>query len=102
MKACGERKTRVNNDRLRTDLPIARKHILKGHRDNITKICFHKEFDVVISSSEDATVRVWDFESGSVENVLKGHTGSVKSVCFNPAGDMIGKIIIFPNSSIGI
>jgi platelet-activating factor acetylhydrolase IB subunit alpha len=47
------------------------RHMLKGHRDAVTAVRFHPEFDLVISASEDATLRLWDFESGSIEYTFK-------------------------------
>ena len=31
---------------------------LKGHRDTVTRVVFHPTFDVIASSSEDATIKV--------------------------------------------
>ena len=33
---------------------------------------------LMITASEDATVKVWDFETGDYERTLKGHTDSVQ------------------------
>eukprot|EP01130_Rhizamoeba_saxonica_P009393 TRINITY_DN3817_c0_g1_i1.p1 TRINITY_DN3817_c0_g1~~TRINITY_DN3817_c0_g1_i1.p1 ORF type:complete len:233 (-),score=34.89 TRINITY_DN3817_c0_g1_i1:634-1332(-) len=62
------------------------RHNLKGHRDNVTSVRFHPEHDLICSASEDATIRVWEFESGKFEQVLKGHTGSVRDIAFDPTG----------------
>ncbi len=40
-------------------------------------------FSVMISASEDATIKVWDFETGDYERTLKGHTDSVQDVAFD-------------------
>ena len=47
---------------------------LAGHRDTITCVRFHPVYSVVASSSEDGSIRLWDYESGSLERTLKGHT----------------------------
>jgi platelet-activating factor acetylhydrolase IB subunit alpha len=39
-----------------------------------------------VTCSEDASVIVWDYESGEFERTLKGHTGSINDVAFNGAG----------------
>ena len=44
---------------------------------------FHPVFSVMISASEDATIKVWDFETGDYERTLKGHTDSVQDVAFD-------------------
>ena len=40
----------------------------------------------MISSSEDATIKVWDFETGDYERTLKGHTDSVQDIAFDAQG----------------
>jgi len=44
---------------------------------------------VVVTSSEDASVMVWDYESGEFERSLKGHTGSVNDVAFSSTGALL-------------
>lgn len=31
---------------------------LKGHRDTVTRVVFHPTFDLLVSASEDATIKV--------------------------------------------
>jgi WD40 repeat protein len=35
------------------------------------------------SSSEDATIKLWDYETGKFEKTLKGHTDVVQKVAFS-------------------
>lgn len=65
------------------------RHILKGHRDAINSLVSHPEFDVVCSASEDAMIRVWDYEEGVFQQTLKGHTGAVRDLDFEPKGKML-------------
>jgi len=65
------------------------KYILSGHRAPVTKVVFHPVFSVFVSSSEDATIKVWDFETGDFERTLKGHTDSVQDVTFDSNGKML-------------
>ncbi|KAI9906342.1 hypothetical protein PsorP6_004792 [Peronosclerospora sorghi] len=78
--------------RQRTDfLPRApAKFPLTGHRSPITCVAFHPVFSVLVSASEDATVKVWDFETGEYERTLKGHTNPVQAVAFNSSGSLLG------------
>lgn len=46
-------------------------------------------FSVFASGSEDATVKVWDFETGEYERTLKGHTNAVQAVAFNSSGTLL-------------
>lgn len=40
-------------------------------------------YSIVASASEDAKIRLWDFEQGEHERTLKGHAGIVKFVAFH-------------------
>lgn len=52
------------------------KHILKGHRSHVTSLSFHPQYTEIASSSDDGTIKMWDFENGEYERTLKGHTGN--------------------------
>lgn len=43
----------------------------------------------MVSASEDATIKVWDFETGEYERTLKGHTDSVQDIAFDVHGKML-------------
>ena len=43
----------------------------------------------MISASEDATIKVWDFETGDYERTLKGHTDCVQDVAFDTSGKLL-------------
>lgn len=47
----------------------------------------------MVSSSEDATIKVWDFETGEYERTLKGHTDSVQDIAFDAQGKVLGELI---------
>lgn len=55
------------------------------------QVVFHPVFSVFVSASEDATIKMWDYETGDFERTLKGHTDSVQDVAFDAAGKMLGK-----------
>ena len=42
------------------------------------RVIFHPIFSIMISASEDASIKLWDFETGDYERTLKGHTDSVQ------------------------
>mmetsp|Transcript_28720 Transcript_28720/g.37678 ORF Transcript_28720/g.37678 Transcript_28720/m.37678 type:complete len:440 (-) Transcript_28720:300-1619(-) len=62
---------------------------MSGHRSPITTVAIHPVYSVVASGSEDATVRVWDYESGEYERQLKGHTNAIQHVAFNQDGSLL-------------
>lgn len=62
---------------------------MQGHRLPVTKVVFHPVFNVIASSSEDCTIKIWDFESGEFERSLKGHTDSVQDINFNSTGKLL-------------
>jgi len=66
---------------------------LTGHRSPINRVSFHPVYTLLASASEDATIKIWDFESGEHEKTLKGHTKSVHDICFNEKGDILGIVL---------
>jgi len=65
------------------------KYSLNGHRAPVNRVLFHPIFSIMISASEDATLKVWDFETGDYERTLKGHTDSVQDVAFDNGGKLL-------------
>ena len=55
-------------------------------------LCF--SLSVMVTASEDATVKVWDYETGDFERTLKGHTDAVQDLSFDHTGKILGKIIL--------
>jgi len=61
-------------------------HTLPGHTSTIRGLAMPSA-DIVVSSSRDTTLRVWNVESGSCLHVLEGHTEAVR--CVFAQGDHI-------------
>lgn len=68
-------------------------HVLTGHRAPVTRVAFHPQYSVVASASEDATVKIWDWETGEFERTLKGHTKAIMDVEFDHKGHLLGKFL---------
>lgn len=66
-------------------------HVLTGHRQSITRIAFHPQYSLLASASEDATVKIWDWETGEFERTLKGHQKGVNDVEFDHKGHLLGE-----------
>jgi len=64
-------------------------YCLQSHRANLTSVRFHPIFSSLVSASEDATIKVWDFETGEYETTLRGHTNSVQCVTFDNTGNIM-------------
>lgn len=45
----------------------------------------------MVTASEDATVKVWDYETGDFERTLKGHTDAVQDLSFDHTGKILGE-----------
>lgn len=66
------------------------RHTLSSHRAPITRVAFHPTWTVLASASEDASVKIWDWESGDFERTVKGHTKAVADVDFDSKGNAMG------------
>ena len=62
---------------------------LKGHRARISKCSFHPVYTQIATSSEDATIKLWDYETGECEQTLREHTGMVNYLNFNHNGESL-------------
>ncbi|KAJ1510358.1 protein with putative role during mitosis [Coelomomyces lativittatus] len=71
------------------------RHCLKGHRAPITSLAFHPIYQQLASSSEDATIKLWDFETGEYEKSLKGHTKSITHITYDEEGKYLGETFFF-------
>ena len=74
------------------------KFCLSGHRAPVTKVIFHPVFGLIVSASEDASIRVWDYETGEYERSLKGHTDSIQDIAFDHTGKILGEFFLLSSS----
>ena len=55
--------TTLNGGGLGDGLPKEpERHVLRGHKSRITRVAMHPVYSDVASSSEDGTVKIWDYE----------------------------------------
>ena len=48
-----------------------------------------KDGKLVMSGSDDSTVKLWDSVTGAARCTLNGHSGSVAAVAFSPGGKLV-------------
>jgi WD40 repeat protein len=63
--------------------------VLGGHTDQVRGVAVTPDGRMVISSSHDKTLKVWDLETGHCRATLIGHTGNVRSVAVTPNGKVV-------------
>ena len=63
--------------------------VLAGHRDQVSAVLFHPVYSLLFSASEDATVRVWDYETARFERSLQGHQDAVTCLALTERGHLL-------------
>jgi centriolar protein POC1 len=57
--------------------------------DPVTSVAFHPSGRYLVSSSLDATLKIWDLRMGYAVYTLYGHEGATTAVNFSPDGDYL-------------
>uniref|UniRef100_A0A669EMK9 Coronin n=1 Tax=Oreochromis niloticus TaxID=8128 RepID=A0A669EMK9_ORENI len=69
------------------------KIIMQGHTEKIYSIKFHPlASGVLVSSSYDLTVRLWNLETGKQVKVLDGHQDQVFGMAWSPDGKLLATV----------
>ena len=63
--------------------------ILRGHAGNVTKVIYSPDSKLIVSTSGDTTIRLWDSKTGRCMNILSGHSHTVVGVSFSPDGKLL-------------
>ncbi|NXC86981.1 CORO7 protein, partial [Cercotrichas coryphoeus] len=67
--------------------------ILRGHTEKIYSIRFHPvASDLLVSSSYDMTVRIWELSTGQEVLCLQGHTDQIFSMAWSPDGKKLATV----------
>jgi WD40 repeat protein len=61
----------------------------QGHENTVNSVAFSSDGQLIVSGSEDKTVRLWDIEGNPVGQPFQGHENTVNSVAFSPDGQLI-------------
>ncbi|CAE7266296.1 Poc1a, partial [Symbiodinium pilosum] len=65
-----------------------RQHYGRAHGGSpITQVAVHPRSDLILSSSTDRQLRVWDLRAGRLCSTILGHDRPVHSCCWDEAGD---------------
>ncbi|XP_055963725.1 lissencephaly-1 homolog A-like [Sorex fumeus] len=68
---------------------VTEKHSLNGHSGQMTRVIFHPVFTVIAVSFEDATIQVWNYETGALEQTLRGHSDTIHDISFDNSGKVL-------------
>uniref|UniRef100_A0A8C5JRY1 Coronin n=1 Tax=Junco hyemalis TaxID=40217 RepID=A0A8C5JRY1_JUNHY len=67
--------------------------VLRGHTEKIYSIRFHPTAsDLLVSSSYDMTVRIWELSTGQEVLCLQGHTDQIFSMAWSPDGKKLATV----------
>ena len=70
--------------------PETTDRVFYGHQSAATSAAFSPDNTLLVSSSQDCTVRLWDVQSGTqIGRPLKGHKDNVKCVAFSHNGQHV-------------
>jgi WD40 repeat protein len=61
----------------------------QGHKGSIKSVAFKSDGQIIVSGSEDYTIRLWDLRGNAIRKPFQGHEGPVWSVAFSPDGETI-------------
>jgi len=66
----------------------SKKRIIKGsaHGAPVQAVAFSPDGRLLVTGSEDRTVKLWNIENGALRTTLTGHEGTVRDVQFTPDG----------------
>jgi WD40 repeat protein len=63
---------------------------LRGHVAAVYQTTFSPDSRLLVSSSKDTTLKVWDVRTGRLREDLPGHQDEVYAVDWSPDGERVG------------
>lgn len=64
-------------------------HILKGHTAPVSALAMSADGKILVSGSEDKTIKLWQIGTGFLFRTLTEHTGSVFALAISPDGKIL-------------
>jgi len=64
LKNAGSNSVFISKNKNKNSIPKNVKFELTGHRLPINHVCFHPKYNVLVSSSDDCTMIIWDADTG--------------------------------------
>ncbi|NBP58304.1 WD40 repeat domain-containing protein [bacterium] len=65
------------------------KNTLQGHTRPVSSVAFSSDGQLVVTSSQDHTAKLWNAKTGLCIATLNGHVGGVCSAVFSPDGKLV-------------
>lgn len=63
---------------------------MSGHTQNVSVVAFHPELPIIISGSEDGTIRIWHANTYRLENTLNYGFERVWTLAYQRGQNVIG------------
>lgn len=60
--------------------------VYREHRNIVTDVAWAPDGKSIASASTDATVHIWNAETGKTEKIYTSHTDAVNAICWSPDG----------------
>ena len=62
---------------------------LSGHIDEMCAVVFHPTENLLLSASEDLTIKIWDLATGRLFRSMVAHTKNIRYIAISPDGKLL-------------